>query len=124
MGTRSNIGVEYPGGLIEFVYCHWDGYLSNNGEILFRSYTTSEDVIELVQLGSISSLGDSIENTKDYHRWRGEDIDIQTTNDRNESYQQEYAYIFSIEEGQWYCQGHHTDEWMLLEDALNESEEH
>lgn len=123
MGTRSNIGVEYPNGLIKFVYCHWDGYLSRNGEILYNHYTNAEEVIELVNLGEISSLGETLDKTKDYHRWRGEPKNIQNTNNRNDAYQQEYVYIFSIEDNCWYCNGCHIDHWITLEEALSGSYE-
>ena len=33
MGTRSRIGVMH-GDKVKSVYCHWDGYLEHNGQIL------------------------------------------------------------------------------------------
>jgi hypothetical protein len=38
MGTRSTIALEFADGTVEQVYCHWDGYLSNNGKILQAHY--------------------------------------------------------------------------------------
>lgn len=60
MGTRSRIGIEYPDGIIESVYCHWDGYPDHNGKILQESYTTIEKVLELLAQGDMSSLGANI----------------------------------------------------------------
>lgn len=56
MATRSTIGY-FENGTLTAVYCHWDGYLSNNGALLFQNYNSMEKVKELVSLGNISSLG-------------------------------------------------------------------
>jgi len=54
MGTRSRIGVMH-GNVVKSVYCHWDGYLEHNGEILLKHYD-SVKANELVSLGDLSSL--------------------------------------------------------------------
>jgi hypothetical protein len=38
MATRSRIGIELEDGVIESIYCHWDGYPENNGKILLEHY--------------------------------------------------------------------------------------
>ena len=58
MGTRSSIGVMH-GDKIKAVYCHWDGYLSHNGKILYEHYTSSK-ANQLVALGNLSSLGERL----------------------------------------------------------------
>lgn len=118
MATRSNIGIEYPNGRIVFVYCHFDGYLEGNGQVLFDNYKNAESVEELIALGEISALGNDISSTKDYHRWRGEEIHIRETKDRDSAKQQEYCYIFSVKDKQWYVKGHECD-WTPLEKALD-----
>jgi hypothetical protein len=60
MGTRSTIAIENADGTVTGIYCHWDGYLSNNGRILQESYTDEAKVRELIALGDISSLGAEI----------------------------------------------------------------
>jgi len=37
-------------------YCHWDGYVEHNGKILVEHYQNREDVQELIDGGSMSSL--------------------------------------------------------------------
>ena len=37
-------------------YCHWDGYPEFNGKILVKYYQNREDVKELIDGGSMSSL--------------------------------------------------------------------
>lgn len=56
MGTRSDIIVHCVDGKWRRAYCHWDGYLSHNGRILFDHYTTREQASKLVSLGDMSSL--------------------------------------------------------------------
>jgi len=59
MATRSAIGVMH-GTVLKVVYCHWDGYLAHNGQILAEHYRDSAKVNNLVALGQISSLGPEI----------------------------------------------------------------
>lgn len=54
MGTRSRIAVMH-GTVCKSVYCHWDGYLEHNGEILQKHYDSAK-ANQLVALGDISSL--------------------------------------------------------------------
>jgi hypothetical protein len=56
MGTRSRIGYELPDHTVVSVYCHWDGYLENNGRILAEHYQDRDAVKELIDGGSMSSL--------------------------------------------------------------------
>lgn len=58
MGTRSRIGVMH-GDNVKSVYCHWDGYLEHNGEILQKHYD-SVKANQLVALGDLSSLKPNI----------------------------------------------------------------
>ena len=56
MGTRSRIGYELPDHTVVSVYCHYDGYVEHNGRILVEHYQNREDVKELIDGGSMSSL--------------------------------------------------------------------
>ena len=60
MGTRSTIAMEFADGTVEQVYCHWDGYLSHNGQILFQYYSDPFKLRDLIDLGDMSSLGPKI----------------------------------------------------------------
>ena len=59
MGTRSRIGVMH-GDNCKSVYCHWDGYLDNNGRILLEHYDSAK-ANHLVALGDLSSLDFEVE---------------------------------------------------------------
>ena len=58
MGTRSRIAVMH-GTVCKSVYCHWDGYLEHNGQILQQHYDSAK-ANQLVALGDISSLRSEI----------------------------------------------------------------
>jgi hypothetical protein len=55
MATRSNIIVA-TSSKYRKIYCHWDGYISGNGKILFEHYNSQERAEELVKEGDMSSL--------------------------------------------------------------------
>jgi hypothetical protein len=60
MGTRSTIALEFADGSVEQVYCHWDGYLAHNGQILLKHYSNPFILRDLIDLGDISSLKPTI----------------------------------------------------------------
>lgn len=74
MATRSTIWVKNENGLYDGIYCHWDGYLSNNGKLLFENYKTFESVKELISFGDMSQLADTISKCEFYHRDREQDF--------------------------------------------------
>ena len=116
MATRSRIGIQNEDGSVTSVYCHWDGYPENNGDILVVHYKEREKVQKLIGLGSLSSLapeidapeGHSYENpvpgvTVAYHRDRGEPMQMkQHISPENffASDIEEYGYLYTLE-GEW-----------------------
>ena len=60
MATRSTIALEYADGTVGQVYCHWDGYLDNNGKILLKHYQDPFKLRTLIDLGDLSSLRSEI----------------------------------------------------------------
>ena len=66
MATRSTIAMEQPDGRVMQIYCHWDGYLSNNGQILQQHYQDRAKVLALMVLGDISSLRENIGEAHDF----------------------------------------------------------
>ena len=140
MATRSTIAQEQPDGRVMQVYCHWDGYLDNNGRILQEHYQDQAKVYALMLLGSISSLRSEIGQAHDfdaryadndprenwvvaYGRDRGEDdIGANVYKDfadyvANHQYE-EYEYIYRTD-GRWYvCE--YGGDYRSLEQALAE----
>ncbi len=60
MGTRSTIAMQNVDGTVTSIYCHWDGYISHTGNILYQFYRKDAKVRKLIRLGNISSLGREI----------------------------------------------------------------
>lgn len=61
MATRSTIAIKHDDGTIRVIYCHWDGYPSNNGRILLEHYNTPEKINALLDLGAVSILAPSMQ---------------------------------------------------------------
>ena len=114
MATRSVIakieakGIGGADDTILAIYCHNDGYLSNNGKILDQHYANKDDVNELLAGGDISSLRDTIANTTFYARDRGEE-NKEATNLNNETKLLEFAFeecdaevVYMFAYGSWY----------------------
>ena len=144
MGTRSTIALEFADGTVQQVYCHWDGYLSNNGVLLRDHYTNPFILRDLIDLGDISSLKPTIgtkhafsqfevpmdgeaydklygDMTTFYGRDRGETgvdskkfVDFQDYLVRHQY--EEYEYILR-KDGNWYVK-QHDNEYELLVPAL------
>jgi hypothetical protein len=64
MATRSTIAIKNSDGIIESIYCHWDG--DSNGQILKEHYSTEDRVRELISHGNASYLEAEI-NPKGEH---------------------------------------------------------
>jgi len=121
MGTRSTIALEYADGTVGQVYCHWDGYLENNGMILYKHYSDPFKVRDLLDEGDMSSLDSSVEGST-FYKERGEVCPQKMFKDfadykANHQYE-EYEYILR-RDGQWYVAAHSAI-YGSLADALAE----
>jgi hypothetical protein len=72
MATRSKIAIENQDGTVTAIYCHWDGYVDGVGKTLFENYDR-EKLEQLIELGDISSLGETLDETVAYHGFEGID---------------------------------------------------
>ena len=73
MATRSTIALEFADGTVQQVYCHWDGYLDNNGRILQEYYSDPFKLQELIDLGDISSLRPEIGVAHPFSKFEAKD---------------------------------------------------
>ena len=116
MATRSHIGKQLEDGSISYIYCHWDGYPEHNGKILKEHYTDEAKVDALLELGSLSILGEEIGEQQDfdnrdtrnekwclaYGRDRGEkDVEAKVAESLSDMIWQAYHYVWS--NGEWHC---------------------
>jgi hypothetical protein len=131
MGTRSTIALEFADGTVEQVYCHWDGYLSNNGRILQAHYMDPFKVKRLLALGGFSSLQESVEETAEQaYTQRGESCDINKFKSfaqyQDECQQEEYDYILRNVNGKatWFVRSYATEDvWVTMAEAFEMEEE-
>lgn len=110
MATRSTIALEYADGTVHQIYCHWNGYPSYNGKKLKCHYTDPFLVKEMMNLGDMSSLGDTLYSCEFYGRDRGESDTgrrkFSSYCDYQENRQsEEYDYILRTD-GKWYYSDH------------------
>ena len=110
MATRSLIGINLNNGITKVIYCHWDGYPENNGKILMENYISPAKVVELMELGDLSSLDLTPAKCTAYHRDRNEpwgmveprDIVTGDWMEILDDYDAEYIYIYN-DEFEWNC---------------------
>lgn len=138
MATRSLIG-----NYRSYIYCHWDGYPSHNGEILKKYYKDPKKVDELISLGDISVLAEKItpartrphnfEERQDdvvlaYHRDRGEDWEQVKPKVMNKNFEEnnsyiEYIYYFDEKQKLWRYKEIYSGNpqwiWLKDEDDMN-----
>lgn len=143
MATRSTIALEYADGTVEQVYCHWDGYLENNGQILFNHYKDPFKVQQLIDNGAISSLKPEIGEKHDfdwyfkkdaipeemrniydnlwtcfYARDRGEELQVNKFKNyadyKDNAQFEEYNYILRTD-GNWYVEFYGKFDGLLTE---------
>jgi hypothetical protein len=127
-------------GNYQGVYCHWDGYLSNNGRILLANYQDKGDVESLIAGGDMSSLGERVEPIGDNHSYENREsgTTVYYHRDREENWENvkpsvdakvsevirdrgaEYAYLY--EDGRWmYTSLYGAESWEpLTEEAIME----
>ena len=115
MSTRSRIGVEVTGDSILSIYVHHGGYYSHHAPLLLNHYNTASKVMELMELGDLSSLGDDLKGCVAYGRDRGEkDVHAQTSlteSDFRELFE-EYNYLFR--DGKWWTTKERNGQWLDL----------
>ncbi|MDP2692714.1 MAG: hypothetical protein Q8O88_03700 [bacterium] len=132
MGTRSTISIKTSEDKGQTVYCHWDGYPSNNGKILKEHYNTEEKVKALIKLGDMSSLEASIErpeghsydkkvpgHTVFYGRDRGEKKVGPTNFKGMPTRKEEWNYLF--QDGEWLV-ANSDDSFQPLTDTIIKDE--
>jgi hypothetical protein len=101
MGTHCLIAIENKDGTVQYIYCHYDGYISYMKPMLLNEYNTREYVEELISKGGIVSLNKRDE-TIDNHS-----VAVEKLHDKWEferewyQYQDVYYYYLFTKEDKW-----------------------
>lgn len=119
MSTRSMIGIK-NGHKVTSIYCHYDGYVSNNGVLLMQFYETTEQVEELISMGDMSSLAPYIEDCVFYHKHMGEDFHLSEMSyeEYSQNIQEEFDYLFDPETEVWMVKSHDDGTFQNIEDVI------
>ena len=137
MGTRSTIALEYADGTVDQIYCHWDGYLEHNGQILQKHYSDPFVLRQLMDLGDMSSLGERIGTQHAFDKapegectfYKRDRNESGCEAKRFESYEdykanhqyEEYEYILRAcgDKAVWFV-ADHSDNYVTLAEAFEE----
>jgi len=144
MGTRSGIIRKLSKGTYEGVYCHWDGYPSNNGKILLEHWSDDDKLAEMMNIGSLSSLGPEIGGKVNFDEHHPEQCTFHTRDrGETESYRKkkvgtlqdvidhisDFEYLYLWENKKWkvyFCRHrlHYKEGWHNLQTVLNYIDKH
>ena len=119
MSTRSAIGYMRTDGTIRAVYVHWDGYLNGVGKTLIENYDLN-GVDDLLDLGYISSLAETIKDTKFLGRDGGnENVDAHEFESEHEmvDWYSDSEYFYILKDDKWYV-SEHCAEFLPLDERL------
>jgi len=112
MATRSAIGYKLPTGEVRGIYCHWDGYVENNGKLLQENYQAAYKIAAMVELGDMSALAAEVADCVYYGRDKGEsDVATQTYNDVDD-------YVTHYADGCEYMYLWNGNEWIVTNGDL------
>lgn len=86
MSTRCLVGRKVSDNKVEYIYCHYDGYLDGVGETLKKHYTTEDKIDKLMALGDLSALGEVAESNPNQWDYNKVNYDLCTSyKDRGET---------------------------------------
>ena len=71
--TRSHIALLMPDGTVRHVYCHSEGYPTDQGAVIQQHWNDPREVADLIELGDLASLGADLNDTSAYARDLGYD---------------------------------------------------
>lgn len=117
MATRSRIGIKNPDGTIVSVYCHWDGYLSNNGKILLNHYNDEDKIYDLITRGDLSFLEEDVNKCK-FYQDNNRAIAHKT---EDEYYDNGESFNYLYKNGKWYYNNFYNKNFIeLTEEKIKE----
>ena len=127
MSTNCLIAIENNDLTVESVYCHWDGYVSYNGNILHNYYDSKTKVRALIDSGNMSILATTPNNTEFYtpnepaEKFATVKEFVDTVTKGDGYWNIEYVYIFT--NGAWMVVDVAADTVLPLSYALSKVEE-
>tara|TARA_R100000278_G_scaffold114793_1_gene93411 strand:+ start:276 stop:737 length:462 start_codon:yes stop_codon:yes gene_type:complete len=125
MATRANIMITSDWRNFATAYCHWDGGLWYVGKVLNEHYNDTDTILDLVALGDMSSLKETVEETAtdegNVYKESGGKVEMKTEeNVFIPSCGEEYLYVWDANQEIWFVGTYYTStpNFRLLEQAL------
>lgn len=101
MSTRSLIGILNEDDTVDWVYCHWDGYIDHVGRMLRDHYKSEPKIRELLLNGDLSSLEEEISMIKFYDKEKSFSKSGSVNRYLNENHFQSFLYLFIPKKNEW-----------------------
>lgn len=124
MSTRSRVGIIDKDKHIKSIYIHFDGYIQGGvGETLFKYYQDVDTIKALIELGDCSILHNTPQETAGSAYGKAPAIENCSLEDLYDNWVEsgeDYLYVYSIPEKQWYVHYLGDEGFRLLEDLINE----
>jgi len=109
MSTNARIAIQKNENDFDVIYLHWDGYPSHAMKMLLANYNSEELATELVALGDLSGVDETLETCQAYYRDRGEDwSDVMPSPANSMEMLREDAggdYLYVWMDGKWNASG-------------------
>ena len=127
MATRANIMITSDWKNFASAYCHWDGGLWYVGEVLNEHYNDTDTILDLVALGDMSSLKETVEETatdeKNVYKESGGEVELKTEeNVFIPSCDEQFLYVWDTNQEMWFVGTYYTSfpNWRHLNIALKD----
>ena len=127
MATRSNIMITSDWKNFASAYCHWDGGLWCVGQLLNTYYNDTDTILDLVALGDMSSLKETVEETatdeENAYKESGGEVEMKTEeNVFIPSCGEEFLYVWDTNQKMWFVGTYYTStpNLRLLDIAVKE----
>ena len=127
MATRSNIMITSDWKNFAAAYCHWDGGLWYVGEVLNKHYNDTDTVLDLVALGDMSSLKETVEETatdeQNAYKESGGEVEMKTEENLFiANCGEEFLYVWDANAEVWFVGTYYTStsNLRLLDIAVKE----
>ena len=125
MATRSNIMITSDWKNFASAYCHWDGGLWGVGEVLNEHYNDTDTILDLVALGDMSSLKETVELTatdeRNAFKEQGGQVEMKTATEVFiASCGEEFLYVWDAKQEKWFVGSYYTStpNWTDLDLAV------
>ena len=129
MATRSNIMITSDWKNFASAYCHWDGGLWCVGQLLNTYYNDTDTILDLVALGDMSSLKETVEETANDEKnvYKETDGGVEMKTEENvfiPNCGEEFLYVWDTNQEMWFVGTYYTSipNWRHLNIALKDFE--